>query len=64
MFEKGDLEDDASYRPVSLTSVVCKVFEQILKRDNFSFLSKYNTITGCRHGLVLHRFCFFNLLIL
>ncbi len=36
IFKKVDHEDFANYLPVSLTSVVCKAFDWILKRVIFS----------------------------
>ncbi len=36
IFKKGDLEDVVRCRPVSLPSVLCKVFERILKRVSVS----------------------------
>ncbi len=50
ILKKAVPEDVANYCPVSLTSVVCKVFERILKRAILSFLSECNAITGCQHA--------------
>ncbi len=47
IFKKGDTEDVVNYRPVSLTSVFCKIFERILKRAIMSFLSGCKAIRGC-----------------
>ncbi len=33
IFKTGDYEDVANYQPMSLTSVVCKVFERIFKQN-------------------------------
>ncbi len=49
IFKKGDPEDVANYRSVSLASVVCKIFERIIKRAMLSFLSKCKAIRGCQH---------------
>ncbi len=63
LLKKGDPED-VNYCPVSLTLVVCKVFERIFKRVIFSFLSEYNATKGCQHGFLPRRPCLFNLLLL
>ncbi len=47
VFSKGDPEDVVNYRLVSLTSVVCKVFERILKRAILLFLIQCKALTGC-----------------
>ena len=59
IFKKGDKSQPGNYRPVSLTSVVCKVMEGFIKKslynhlidnnilcnEQFGFVSKRNTIT-------------------
>ncbi len=54
----------ANYRPVSLTYVVYKVFENIVKRTILPFLSECNAITSYQHGFLPHRSSISNLLIL
>ncbi len=53
-----------NFQPVSLTSVVCKFFERILKRATFPFLIQCEAFICCQHGFLLHRSCFSNLLTL
>jgi len=43
IFKKGARNDRANYRPVSLTSVPCKVMESLIKEKLVEFLEKqYN----------------------
>ncbi len=51
-------------RSVSLTSVVCKAFERILKRAILLFLSECRVLAGCQHGFLSNRSCLSSLLIL
>ncbi len=62
--QEGDPRGVANFRPVSLTSVVCKVFEHILKKAILSFLIQCTALTGSQHGFLPHRSCLSNLLIL
>ena len=62
IFKKGDKELANNYRPVSLTSHVCKVFESILRDCIVEHLNKYNLINNSQHGFTRKRSCLTNLL--
>ncbi len=61
--KKGDPEDVSDYRPVSLTSIICKIFERILKRALLSFLSDTRSISPNQHGFLPRRSCLSKLLV-
>ena len=42
LFKKGDKSNPGNYRPISLTSVVCKLMESILRDKIVEFLEKNN----------------------
>src|SRR6218665_2661365 len=44
LFKKGNRSDPCNYRPVSLTSVVCKVMERIVKDNVVEHLNEFNVI--------------------
>ncbi len=48
---------------MSLTSIVCKLFERILKKALLYFLSETWSISPRQHGLLLRRSCLSNLLV-
>ena len=52
----------ANYRPVSLTSVVVKVLETLIKDQMRNHLNKYKLIKGSQHGFTKGSSCLTNLL--
>ncbi len=50
LFKKGRSSSVNNYRPVSLTSVVCKVMETAVNRRLMSYLNKHALITRDQHG--------------
>ena len=53
--KKGDKTDPANYRPISMTSAVCKIMERMVKRAMFSHLSNIDAIAANQHGFVPFR---------
>ena len=62
LFKKGDKSNPGNYRPISLTSVVCKLMESILRDKIVEFLEKNNIIRDSQHGFRNRRSCLTNLL--
>ena len=57
IYKKGSRLDPSNYRPVSLTSVICRVLESII-RDNIMYhLTSNNLIVDQQHGFVPKRGC-------
>ena len=50
IFKKGDKHSPENYRPVSLTSVTCKLLEHIICKHLITHLEKYNILTSLNHG--------------
>ena len=63
IFKKGTKGDPANYRPVSLTSIPCKLFESILKDNIMQHLLDNNLIKDSQHGFMPGRSCTTNLVI-
>ena len=58
IFKKGDKSIPANYyRPVSLTSVSCKLFEHILFRHIMSHLENFNVLSSFQHGFRAQHSC-------
>ena len=50
--KKGVSSSVENYRPISLTSVMCKVFERIVKEQMLGYLCKHGLITRHQHGFL------------
>ena len=62
IFKKGDKTKPGNYRPVSLTSVVCKVMESIVRDGITEHLTVNGLLSDYQHGFVSGRSCSTNLL--
>ena len=49
-FKKGDRHEAPNYRPISLTSVSCKILEHIIHTHIMSHLESQNILTKLNHG--------------
>ena len=50
IFKKGDKSQPGNYRPISLTSVVCKLMETIIRDNMVKFLEDNNIFNNSQHG--------------
>jgi len=50
LFKKGDRHQAMNYRPVSLTSVVCKLLEHVICRHILHHLETHSILTPLQHG--------------
>ena len=57
IFKKGDRCDASNYRPVSLTSLCCKLLEHIITSNIMKHLDKYKVLSDCQHGFRAKRSC-------
>ena len=62
IFKKGDKSSSSNYRPVSLTSQVCKVLESIVRDNILEHVKEYKLIKESQHGFLKRRSCLTNLL--
>ena len=49
LFKKGSRNKSVNYRPVSLTSVICKLLETIIRDHMMDFLLKHTLINHSQH---------------
>ena len=62
IFKKGSKGDPGKYRPVSLTSVCCKMMESIIRDAITEHLDMNKLINASQHGFSKGRSCATNLL--
>ena len=57
IYKKGDRHIPANYRPVSLTSITCKLLEHIIHSNVMSHFDANNILTDKQHGFRKRRSC-------
>ena len=62
LFKKGTRSDPGNYRPVSLTSITCKIIEAIIRDAIVDHMTMGGLYTECQHGFRKHRSCVTQLL--
>ena len=62
LFKKGSKLEAVNYRPVSLTSVCCKLMEGIVRDELMGYFYENKLISKQQHGFVKRRACVTNLL--
>ena len=61
LFKKGSRNKSVNYRPVSLTSVICKLLETFIRDHMMDFLIKNKLINTSQHGFLEAKSCLTNL---
>ena len=62
LFKKGSRNKLENYRPVSLTSVICKLLERLIKDHMVDFLVRHKLLNPFQHGFIKVRSCLTNML--
>jgi hypothetical protein len=62
IYKKGAQTDAGNYRPVSLTSVCCKLMESVLRDKIMNHLLENKLINESQHGFMSNKSCCTNLL--
>ena len=62
LFKKGSRNKSEKYRPVSLTSVICKLLQRLIKDHMVEFLVKHKLLNSSQHGFLKARSCLTNML--
>jgi hypothetical protein len=62
LFKKGCKLERSNYRPVSLTSTICKILESIIRDKVMKYMRLKQLIVPSQHGFVPNKACVTNLL--
>ncbi len=55
IFKKGNKGSTENYRPVSLTSIPCKLMESLIKDEMVLHLEKFNLVQSYQHGIMKNK---------
>ncbi|BHF66453.1 hypothetical protein SprV_0200947000 [Sparganum proliferum] len=62
LFKGGSRASVNNYRPVSLTSICCKIMDKIIKKALMQFLEQHHLLSDAKHGFRSGTSCLRNLL--
>ncbi|KAJ7410703.1 RNA-directed DNA polymerase from mobile element jockey-like protein [Pitangus sulphuratus] len=62
IYKKGQKDDPGNYRPVSLTSVLCKIMEEIIPSTITQHMQDNQGIKPSQYGFMKGRSCLTNLI--
>ena len=62
LLKMGSRNKSENYRPVSLTSVICKLLERLIKDHMMDFLVRHKLLKPFQHGFLKARSCLTNML--
>jgi len=57
IYKKGDKSQPSNYRPISLTSVACKLLEHVIHSSLMKFFEDHNILSQYQHGFRKHHSC-------
>ncbi|MEW8545255.1 MAG: reverse transcriptase family protein [Candidatus Thiodiazotropha sp.] len=57
IFKSGDRKRPENYRPISLTSVVCKLMEKLIRNEIVSHMETRNLFSKFQHGFIAGKSC-------
>ena len=63
IYKKGKKDESSNYRPVSITSIISKVMESIVRDRIVEHLMKHSILANDQHGFVPGRDCITQLLL-
>jgi hypothetical protein len=52
LFKKGDKKLASNYRPVSLTSILCKLLEKLIRKRIIEHMDKFNLFSDKQFGFM------------
>ncbi len=57
IFKSGDKSMPSNYRPISLTPIMMKIFERIIRKQIVEFLTRHDLLNPTQHGFRAGRSC-------
>ncbi|CAG2203942.1 unnamed protein product [Mytilus edulis] len=55
LFKKGDKTSPSNYRPVSLTSIICKMMEKLVRQRIVQHMKSYNLLSDKQFAFIIER---------